>query len=124
MDRKKELSYSYFELNKEKYYKIINNQLKLFGENKRIVFKDRFISDFDFLFGIKDTLNYLLEWIINEKNINIPENTTFVYGSFERISERELLWTEIMDINGIKGKIQWKYIDGKLVEMDDNKVSQ
>jgi len=124
MDRKKELSYSYFELNKEKYYKIINNQLKLFGENKRIVFKDRFISDFEFLFGIKDTLNYLLEWIIDEKNINIPENTTFVYGSFERISEQGLLWTEIMDFNGIKGKIQWKYIDGKLVEMDDNKVSQ
>jgi hypothetical protein len=117
MDRKKELSYSYFELNKEKYYKLINNQLKLklFGENenKRIIFKERFISDFRFLFGITDTLKYLVEWIINEKNINIPENTIFVYVGFIQMREQGLTWTQ-----GIKGKIKWKYTDGKLVETD------
>lgn len=123
MDRKKELSYSYFELNKEKYYKLINNQLKLklFGENKnkRIIFKERFISDFRFLFGITDTLKYLVEWIINEKNINIPENTIFVYVGFIQMREQGLTWTQ-----GIKGKIKWKYIEGKLIEMNDNEVSQ
>ena len=112
MDRKKKLAYSYFELNKEKYYKLINNQLKLFGENKRIIFKERFISDFRFLFGVMDTLKYLVEWIINEKNINIPENTIFVYVGFIQMREQGLTWTQ-----GIKGKIKWKYIEGKLIEI-------
>jgi hypothetical protein len=119
MDRKKKLAYSYFELNKEKYYKLINNQLKLFGENKRIIFKERFISDFRFLFGVMDTLKYLVEWIINEKNINIPENTIFVYVGFIHKREKGLTWTQ-----AIRGKIKWKYVEGKLIEMNDNGVLQ
>ena len=126
MDKRKKIAYSFFEYNKDKYDKLINNQLILSGENKKILFPSRFVSEFEFLFGVKDTLTYLIEWIINERNINIPENSVISCHNLDSLRAKGISWTEIVN-DGIKKRVErteWVYMDGKLVEMDDNKVSQ
>jgi hypothetical protein len=118
MDRKKKVAYSYFDLKKEKYCDIINNQLSCRGENKKVVLKDRFISDFKFLFGIEETLSYFFEWVISNKKINLPENTQFVYRNIEWMRNEGLLWTEILSMPGVKKSLRWIYSNGEITKLD------
>ena len=122
MGKRKKIAYSFFESKKDKYDKLIKNQLSL--RDNKIVFPSRLIWDFEFLFGIKETLNYLLEWIINERNINIPENSLIICRNFDYLRAQGLTWTEMIEGEKIKHHKEWVYTDGKLVEMNDNEVSQ
>lgn len=118
MDRKKKVAYSYFDLKKEKYCDIINNQLSYRGENKKVVLKDRFISDFKFLFGIEETLSYFFEWVISNKKINLPENTHFVYRNIEWLRNEGLLWSEILLMPGVQKSLTWVYSNGEITKLD------
>jgi hypothetical protein len=122
MDRKKKIAFSYFNLKKDKYDKLIKNQLSL--EDNKIVFPSRLIWDFEFLFGIKETLNYLLEWIVNERNINIPENSLIICRNSDYLRAQGLTWAEMIIGEKIKRCGEWVYTDGKLFEINDNEVSQ
>ena len=120
MDRCRKIAYSFFEM-KEKYFlQIFNNQVK-YG---KFSIRYRFISSFECLFGIVDTLPYFFDWVVNNKKINIPENTTFIYRNTDWLNQQGLSWTEILAMPGVKKSIQWVYRDGKVIEMNDNKVSQ
>ena len=118
MDRKKKVAYSYFDLKKQKYCDIINNQLSYRGENKKVVLKDRFISDFKFLFGIEETLSYFFEWVISNKKINLPENTHFVYRNIEWLRNEGLLWSEILLMPGVQKSLTWVYSNGEITKLD------
>ena len=118
MDRKKKVAYSYFDLKKEKYCDIINKQLSYRGENKKVVLKDRFISDFKFLFGIEETLSYFFEWVISNKKINLPENTHFVYRNIEWLRNEGLLWSEILLMPGVQKSLTWVYSNGEITKLE------
>ena len=117
MDRKKKVAYSYFDLKKEMYYDIVNKQLFQKGENKKVVLRYRFISDFNLLFGVEETLSYFLEWIINNKKINLPENTHFVYRN-DWVRHQGLSWTEILSIPGAQKSLKWIYSNGEITKVE------
>ena len=114
MDRYRKIAYSFFEMNEKYFLQIFNNQVK-YG---KFSIRYRFISSFECLFGIVDTLPYFLDWVVNNKKINIPENTTFIYRDTDRVNQQGLSWTEILSTPGVKKSIRWVYSDGKVVETD------
>jgi len=119
MDRQKKIAHSFFESKEDYYFQVINNQLK-YG---KIFLKPRFVSAFECLFGILNTIPYFIDWVINNKKINIPENTIFVYRNPNWTNHEGLTWTQILKIEGYSS-IRWAYSNGKVIEINDNKVSQ
>lgn len=120
MDRKKKVSYSYFELNKDKYDTHISNQLIISGKSKTVIFPHKLVGDLKFLFGIQNTIPYLIEWIINVKKINIPENTTFFYRYSDWLRQSGLSWTEILLMEGVKNSLKWVYKNNQILEIDNS----
>ena len=122
MDRRKRIAYRYFEINEYRLLEFISKQIeknhKLGIKSDKIYIKDRFISDFNFLFGIKDTLTYFIEWVMSEKKINLPENTTFVYRSVEWMRDEGIPWDRIISIPGATQSIKWVYSNGELIEVN------
>ena len=122
MDRRKRIAYRYFEINEYRLLEFISKQIeknyKLGIKSDKIYIKDRFISDFNFLFGIKDTLTYFIEWVMSEKKINLPENTTFVYRSVEWMRDEGIPWDQIISIPGVTQSIKWMYSNGELIEVN------
>ena len=118
MDRKKKVSYSYFELNKDKYDTHISNQLIISGKSKTVIFPHKLVGDLKFLFGIQNTIPYLIEWIINVKKINLPENTQFVYRNSEWMRNEGLLWTEILSMPGVQKSLRWIYSNGEITKLE------
>jgi len=122
MDRRKRIAYRYFEINEYRLLEFISKQIEKnhkFGiKSDKIYIKDRFISDFNFLFGIKDTLTYFIEWVMSEKKINLSENTTFVYRSVEWMRDEGIPWNQIISIPGVTQSIKWVYSNGGLIEIE------
>jgi hypothetical protein len=118
MDRKKKIAYSYFDLNREKYYKIINKQLSYGDKKNKIVLNDRLIYDFEFLFGLEETLSYFFEWIISNKKINLPENTQFVYRNLGWMTNEGSLWRDILQIYGVQKPLRWVHSNGKITNVE------
>jgi hypothetical protein len=113
MDKRKKIAYSFFEQKNDMLVNIVNDGIeKCYVNNK-------FILEFEFLFGIKDTLGYFIEWIINEKKVNISEPFAFVYRNRDWMRMQGLTWTEILQMRGVKKPIKFIYTDGKLLEIDD-----
>jgi|LakMenEpi03Aug12_release.lakeMendotaPanAssembly.Ray.scaffolds.fasta_scaffold179502_2 hypothetical protein len=119
MDRKKKIAYHFFELKKNTYDNLINKQLKLSGENSKVVFPARFILDFKFLFGVKNTLEYFLDWIVNSKNFNIPEKTTFVFRDQVWLRKQGISWSEICSNKSVGMPIVRFFNGGKLCESNN-----
>ena len=118
MDKRKKIAYSFFEQKNDMLLNIVNDGIeKCYVNNK-------FILEFEFLFGIKDTLCYFIEWVINEKKVNIPEPFAFVYRNRDWMRMEGVTWTEILQMPGVKKPIKFIYTDGKLIEMNENKVSK
>jgi len=118
MDKRKKIAYLFFELNNDRLLEIINN-----GIEKRYV-NDRFILEFEFLFGIKDTLEYFIEWIVNDKKINLPDPIGFCYSSMKSLRQQGLGWVQILQSSGLDDYPKWVYSNGKIIEGDNIKVSQ
>jgi hypothetical protein len=55
---------------------------------------------------------------MNEKKINLPENTTFVYRSVEWMRDEGMTWTQIISIPGTTQSIKWVYSNGELIEVN------
>jgi hypothetical protein len=122
IDRRRRIAYRYFEINECDLLKFISKQIeknhKLGINSDKIYIKDRFISGFNSLFGVKDTLMYFIEWVMSEKKINLPENTTFVYRSVEWMRDEGMTWTQIISIPGTTQSIKWVYSNGELIEVN------
>jgi hypothetical protein len=119
MDRRKKIANLFFELKEDYFLQVVNNQLK----NGKICLKSRFFSEFECLFGIEDTLPYFLDWVINNKKINIPENTTFVYRNRDWLHQTGLSWTEILLMEGVNPPLKWIYSNQKLIK-NTSRISQ
>jgi hypothetical protein len=121
MDRRRRIAYKYFEMNECRLLGFISKQIeknhKLGIKSDKIFIKDRFIYGFNALFGIKDTLTYFIEWVMSDKKINLPENTTFIYRSVEWIRDAGMTWAQIISIHGATQPIKWVYSNGELIEM-------
>ena len=122
IDRRRRIAYAYFEINEYDLLKFISKQIEKnqkFGiTSDKIYIKDRFIFGFNGLFGIKDTLTYFIEWVMSEKKINLPENTTFVYRSVQWMRDSGIPWTQIISIPGATQSIKWVYSNGELIEVN------
>jgi hypothetical protein len=122
IDRRRRIAYAYFEINEYDLLKFISKQIEKnqkFGiTSDKIYIKDRFIFGFNGLFGIKDTLTYFIEWVMSEKKINLPENTTFVYRSVQWMRDSGIPWTQIISIPGVTQSIKWFYSNGELIEIN------
>ena len=112
MDRQKKIAVSFFKSKEDYYLQVINNHLK----NGKIFLNSKFFSDFECLFGMEDTLSYFLDWVISNKKINIPENTTFVYNNRDWLHQTGLSWTEILLMEGVNPPLKWIYSNQKLIK--------
>lgn len=113
MEKRKKIAYSFFESKEDYYLEILTNHFK----QDKIFLKSRFFSDFECLFGIEDTLTYFLDWVISNKKVNIPENTTFVYNNKDWLRHNGLSWFEILQTPGVNPPLKWIYSEKKLVKI-------
>ena len=119
MDRKKKIAFNFFEWKKNMYDNLINKQLQLSGENGKLVFPIRFVSDFKFLFGFKKTIEYFLDWVVNSKNFDIPKKTTFIFRDQVWLRKQGVQWSEILSDKSVGPSVLWVFSDGKLHKFDN-----
>jgi hypothetical protein len=127
MDRKKKMAYKYFETKKTYFISLFEELLNFMNRDIREERKFRvykFIKDFEVLYGFNETFPIFIDWIATENKIEIPDKTTFILRNTDWLHQEGLSWTEILMMPGVKKSIRWVYRDGKVVETDDNKVSQ
>ena len=122
MDGRKKIAYKFFEINEEYLMEELQKSFKI----EKYYLKKNITNFFDGLFGKLTTLEFFLEWIINEKKITLTESTTFVYREIGWLEtamtyDEALSWTQEVFEAGFKGKMcRWKYDGGKLTRIQNN----
>ena len=125
IDKQRKIAYEFFESNENHLIEELQKNFK-HGE---YYLKEKSIPLFDGLFGKIETLEFFLEWIINEKKVILTEETTFVYRDLEWLQKKlnydEVLnSTQVVTVESLKSKTyRWKQEGGKLIRVN-NEVSQ
>ena len=127
MDRKKKIAYKYFETKKKYFISQFEELLNFMNrdirkEKKFRIFK--FSKDFEVLYGFSETFPIFIDWMTTENKIEIPDKTIFILRNTEWLHQQGLRWAEILTMPGVKKSIRWVYSDNKLIETNDNGVSQ
>jgi hypothetical protein len=126
MNKKTTIAFEFFnsiesssEYNFGEIFTLFSEEKLVGGQNSYRSIKYEITKYFDYLYGLKETFPIFVQWVVEYKKIDIPNNSIFRFLDKEWMRIQGLTWTEIVSRPDVRKSIEWVYKDKQLVEIDN-----